>query len=41
MSDADLEFEEGKKEGMLDRLAAKLKKTRAELDALFEEFQRY
>jgi hypothetical protein len=41
LSDADLEFEQGKREGMLDRLAAKLKKTREELDLLFEEFQKY
>ena len=39
--DADFEFKEGKKESMLNSLAKKIKKTRAELEKLFAEMQRY
>jgi hypothetical protein len=39
--DEDLEFEDGEKEGMLDRLSLKLKKTRLELQSLFSELQTY
>jgi polyphosphate kinase len=39
--DADFEFVEGQKEDMLDRLAAKLEKTRAELKLLFADLQTY
>ncbi|MEQ8910316.1 MAG: hypothetical protein RIC95_14045 [Vicingaceae bacterium] len=41
LRDADFEFKEGYKELMLDRLALKLKKTRAELKLLFAELQTY
>ena len=41
LSDADFEFKEGEKESMLDRLAAKLQKTRPELESLFDELQKY
>ncbi|MFT7030809.1 MAG: hypothetical protein ACJA2C_002209 [Marinoscillum sp.] len=39
--DEDLEFEDGEKEGMLDRLSLKLKKTRLELQSLFSELQTF
>lgn len=41
LTDNDFNFEEGKRESMLDRLSQKLKKTRRELELLFEELQRY
>lgn len=41
LSDADFEFTEGERESMLDRLSAKLKKTRQELEMLFAELQTY
>lgn len=41
LSDSDFEFEEGQKEGMLDKLSVKLKKNRAELALLFAELQTY
>ncbi len=41
LNDADFEFKEGKKESMLDLLAKKIKKTRAELEQLFAEMQQY
>ena len=41
LSDSDFEFEEGQRENMLDKLAIKLKKTRAELKLLFAELQTY
>jgi len=41
LSDADFAYEEGDKETMLNRLSEKLKKTRAELEMLFAELQRY
>ena len=41
LSDADFEFKEGQKEGMLDRLSLKLKKTRSELNLIFAELQTY
>lgn len=41
LSDADFEFSEGDKEGMLDRLAAKLEKTRLELESIFAELQKH
>ncbi|MGB3467829.1 MAG: hypothetical protein WBA74_21255 [Cyclobacteriaceae bacterium] len=40
LNDADFEFEEGKKEDMLDKLAQKLHKTRSELEFLFAELQK-
>ncbi len=39
--DEDLEFEDGEKEGMLDKLSLKLKKTRSELQSLLAELQTY
>ncbi|WP_103072077.1 general stress protein CsbD [Aquimarina sediminis] len=41
LSDKDFEFENDQKEMMLDNLAIKLKKTRAELELLFIELQTY
>lgn len=41
LSDDDFEYEEGHRESMLARLAVKLEKTRAELEALFAELQLY
>ena len=41
LRDADFEFKEGQKENMLNRLALKLQKTRAELAILFAELQSY
>ncbi|MDH5398411.1 MAG: hypothetical protein OEX02_09705 [Cyclobacteriaceae bacterium] len=41
LSDKDFLFEAGDRESMLLKLEAKLKKTRAELDALFAELQTY
>ena len=41
LSDADFEFEEGQRESMMDKLAAKLQKTRDELQMLFAELQTY
>ena len=41
LSDADFEFKEGQKENMLNKLATKLKKSRAELNSLFAELQTY
>jgi len=41
LNDSDFEFVEGQKENMLDNLAVKLKKTRAELQQLFAELQTY
>lgn len=41
LDDSDFEFEEGKKESMLDQLAAKLKKTRSELEMIFADMQKY
>jgi hypothetical protein len=41
LTDADFAFKEGESEYMLDRLANKLKKTRAELKLLFAELQTY
>ena len=41
LCDMDFEFKEGEKEGMLDRLSVKLKKTREELKLLFAELQTY
>lgn len=35
LTDADLKFEEGKKDEMLKRLQAKLGKTKEELDVIF------
>lgn len=40
LSDGDLAFEEGKKESMLNKLAAKLEKTELELEMLFAELQK-
>lgn len=41
LEDEDFLFEEGHRETMLDRLSAKLEKTRAELEWLFADLQRY
>jgi hypothetical protein len=41
LNDQDFDFEEGDKETMLARLAAKLEKTKLELEILFAELQRY
>jgi len=41
LSDADFEFIEGQREGMLDKLSQKLKKTKEELNLLFAELQTY
>lgn len=41
LNDEDFKFENDEKETMLERLAAKLNKTRVELDLLFAELQRY
>lgn len=39
--DQDFDFEEGGKETMLEKLAAKLEKTKLELETLFADLQRY
>ncbi|WP_298317601.1 hypothetical protein [uncultured Aquimarina sp.] len=41
LSDKDFDFEDKQKEMMLDNLAVKLKKNRAELALLFTELQTY
>ncbi|UXX78412.1 hypothetical protein N7E81_13705 [Reichenbachiella carrageenanivorans] len=41
LRDEDFLFEPGERESMLDRLAAKLSKTRTELESLFAELQLY
>ncbi|WP_422358763.1 hypothetical protein [Reichenbachiella sp.] len=41
LRDEDFLFEPGERENMLDRLAAKLSKTRTELEVVFSELQRY
>ncbi|WP_192350588.1 general stress protein CsbD [Algoriphagus sp. Y33] len=41
LNDADFEFQEGQREGMLERLSQKLKKTKDELQLLFAELQTY
>jgi hypothetical protein len=41
LSDADFAFDESHRESMLDQLAFKLNKTRAELETLFTELQKY
>lgn len=41
LCDADFEFKEGEKEGMLENLSKKLKKTREQLESLFAELQTY
>ncbi len=41
LSDKDFDFKDEQKEMMLDSLAVKLKKTRAELELLFAELQTY
>lgn len=41
LADEDFHFEKGQKERMLDQLSLKLKKTRAELQLLFNELQTY
>ncbi|SMD31714.1 hypothetical protein SAMN04488029_0050 [Reichenbachiella faecimaris] len=41
LRDQDFLFEPGEREHMLDRLAAKLSKTRAELETVFAELQLY
>jgi hypothetical protein len=41
LSNGDFEFVEGDKERMMDSLAAKLQKTRSELDSLLTELQKH
>jgi hypothetical protein len=41
LNDEDFKLENEDREGMLSKISAKLNKTRAELDALLAEFQRY
>ncbi|MCB0493046.1 MAG: general stress protein CsbD [Cyclobacteriaceae bacterium] len=41
LTDDDFKFEIGEKDTMLEKLSAKLNKTRAELDILFAELQKY
>jgi hypothetical protein len=41
LTDEDFEFEEGKREPMMEKLSEKLKKTRNQLRLLFEELQTY
>ena len=41
LSDNDFEITDGDKEGTLDRLAAKIKKTRVELELLLAELQKH
>ncbi|MEQ8361342.1 MAG: general stress protein CsbD [Cyclobacteriaceae bacterium] len=41
LTDDDFKFEIGEKDTMLEKLSAKLNKTRAELDLLFAELQKY
>lgn len=41
LTDADFEFEKGNKESMLDKLAAKLQKSRSELELIFAELQKF
>lgn len=41
LMDEDFEYEEGAKEGMLNRLANKLKKTDDELQSLFADLQKF
>ena len=41
LSEEDFVFENGEKETMLSKLAAKLNKSRVELESLFAELQRY
>ena len=41
LTDGDFVFKKGEKECMLNQLACKLKKTRAELKLLFAELQTY
>ena len=41
LSDEDFEIVNDDKEGMLDRLASKIRKTRAELELLFAELQKH
>ena len=41
LCDSDFEFAEGKKELMMSGLSTKLKKTRRELDILFDELQTF
>ena len=41
LCDKDFDFEDGDREGMLDKLSAKLEKTRSELCLIFAELQTY
>jgi len=41
LSDQDFEHAPQEREGMMEGLALKLSKTRAELDLIFEELQRH
>lgn len=41
LTDDDFKFEIGEKDTMLEKLSTKLNKTRAELDILFAELQKY
>jgi hypothetical protein len=39
LEDQDFDFQEGYRESMLDKLSAKLSKTRSELETIFAELQ--
>jgi hypothetical protein len=41
LMEEDFEYEEGQKEGMMEKLALKMKKTRQELESIFAELQLY
>jgi hypothetical protein len=41
LNDSDFELYDGNQENMLDKLATKLQKSRAELALLFKELQKY
>ena len=41
LCDSDFEYKEGKREGMLNKLARKLNKSRVDLEILFAELQTY
>ena len=41
LSDEDFNFKDEQRESMLDQIAAKLNKSRSELEILFAELQKY
>lgn len=41
LTDDDFAFKEGEKESMLNQLSGKLRKSRGELELLFQELQKY